>query len=179
MDHIDIPGLFAIIAEKVMDRVGFPVYFDYGHYDAVNKNLVNKDGAITNKDKYPLIWLVTPFDQRTSYRQDYYCELSGLDILVLTSTDPDSSISAKVDANYKPILWPIVRALFTEIADSGLFQVLSEDAIPYDYMKDWYYQSGINGKSNLFNDTIDAVQVRNLRLRLNETKPDKYRILNN
>ena len=179
---VNIPSLFEACAAKVNTTYStratdpFSVFFDYGHYDAVNKNLVNKDGSITMKDKYPLIWLVTPFEQRHAVSQDYYCELSGLDILVLTSTDPDSSLADKVAGNFEPRLWPIVRELFKQIADSGLFQVLSEDAITYDYMKDWFYQSGLNGKNNLFNDTIDAVQIRNLRLRVNESVPEKFNL---
>jgi hypothetical protein len=181
MEHIDIPSLFASLAPKSAERVAFDVSFDYGHYDAVNKNLVNKTGAISeeNRAKYPLIWLVTPFEQRFNPKGDSYCELSGLDILVLTKTDPDASLDAKIAANFQPVLWPIVRALFVEIADSGLFQVLSDDAIPYDYMKDWFYQSGLSGKNNLFNDTLDAVQIRNMRLKVNEKKTDRNRILNN
>jgi hypothetical protein len=168
-ETIYIPDLFASLITKISAQVGFTVYFDHGHYDAVNKNLVYKDKSIDNKDKYPLIWLVEPFDQRTASNQDYNCELSGLDILILMGTNADDSIDERKTKYFTPKLWPVARALKKQMVDSGLFQLLSDESIPYDYMKDWYYQSGLSGKNNLFNDIIDAVQIKNLRLRVNPT----------
>jgi hypothetical protein len=178
---IDIPALFKTCADEVHQFFStrtvdpFNVYFDYGHYDAVNKNLVQKEESITMKDKYPLIWLVTPFSQTTDRRQDYYCELSGLDILIMMGTNPDDSVAARTDKYFKTRLWPIRQEMKRQIADSGLFQVLSEDAIPFDYEKDWHYQSGADGKDNLFNDYIDATQIKGLRLRVNDLVPDGYK----
>jgi hypothetical protein len=175
-----IPGLFETIAGKVNNTFStrvqdpFTVYFDYGHYDAVNKNLINKDGSITQKDKYPLIWLITPFGQNPpSLKQDFDCELTGLDFLFVIGTNEEDSISERVDKYFKPRLWPIVQEFKNQIDSSGFFQVLCPDAIPYDYMKDWYYQAGYSGKNNLFNDHIDAVQIKNMRLRVNESVPNE------
>ncbi len=178
---IDIPSLFKSIAQKVnlhfSTRVvkPFQVSFDYGHYDAVNKNLLNKEGSITLKNaKYPLIWMITPFEQKTDRRQDHYCELSGLDFLILTNTSMEESIETRVEKYFKPVLWPVIERFKSEISDSGLFQVLSVDAIPYDYQKDWHYQSGLSGKGNLFNDYIDAVQIKGIRLKVNELVPEGF-----
>lgn len=169
---IDIPSLFAQLVSDASEALELDVYFDYGHYDAVNKNLVNKDGSITMKDqKYPLVWLITPFETRTNSRQDYACELSGLDILVLTNTGENISIPDRIENYFKPILWPIVQELKVQMVESGFFQLLDPGAIPYDYEKNWYYQGSVNGKTNLFNAYIDAVQIKNLRLKVNDLVP--------
>jgi hypothetical protein len=183
---IDISELFRAVANRV-DQVlstravdPFHVYFQAGHYDAVNKVLISKEGSITQKGtKYPLIWMVTPFEQKRDPKQDYYCELSGLDILILTGSNEDDSIDARTAKYFIPRLWPIRQEFKKQLVDSGLFQLLSPDAIPFDYEKDWYYHSGVNGKANLFNDCIDATQIKGLRLRVNEPVPAQDKIFSN
>jgi len=182
VEKIHIPDLFKAIAEKVNARFStrtedpFDVYFDYGHYDAVNKNLINKDGSISMKDqKYPLIWMITPFDEKTSAKHDYYAELSGLDFLIMVETSQDETIPERIAKYYVPRIYPILREFFHQIEASGFFQVLSADAIPYDAIKDWYYHSNSSG-TNLFNTHIDSTQVKNIRLRVNESVPDDHLI---
>lgn len=183
-NSIDIPALFKTCAQRVHAKLSVAevnptaVNFDYGHYDAVNKNLVSADESITNKDKkYPLIWMITPFEQRFDIRQDYYCELSQLDFLILKNIAPNESIADQTENHFKKNLWPIWEEFKKQLCDSGLFQILSEDAIPFDYVKDWHYQSGVGGNRNLFNDFIAAVQVKGLRLRVNEALPERNQIL--
>lgn len=169
MAHINIPSLFSTCAERVFEALDMEGFFDYGHYDAVNKKLVSKSQSITDKTRYPLIWMITPFSERKKSDQDYYCELSGLDLLILTGTTEGESIETRVEKYFEPTLWPIWEELKKQLCDSGFFQILSPDSIQYDEVKDWFYQAGVQGKTNLFNDFIDAVQVKNLRLRVNET----------
>ena len=179
---IDIPLLFQAVAAKVKTGFStrtedpFKVFFDWGHYDAVNKNLYSKSKAVHDKTRYPLIWMVTPFDERSNPKQDYYCELSGLDFLFLMGTIGTDSMEKTTGKAFQPRLWPVVDAFKEAIADSGYFQVLSADAIPYDYQKDWYFKSVGEGKGNLFNDYIDAVQLKNVRLRVNEWIGDRVKI---
>jgi hypothetical protein len=167
--HVNIPSLFKACAERTFEALDMSGFFDYGHYDAVNKNLVSKSQAITDKIRYPLVWLVTPYAEKRDPRQDYYCELSGLDILILTNSLESESIETRVTKYFEPLLWPIWEELKNQLYRSGFFQILSPDAIAHDEVKDWFYQSGLQGKANLFNDYIDAVQIKNIRLRVNET----------
>lgn len=183
-ERIDIPALFKSVAERVNTYFSgrpvdpFDVYFAHGHYDAVNKDLIDKDGGTSTKNaKFPLIWMVTPFDQRFDKRYDYYCELSGLDFLFLMNSSYDETIDQRIENYYKPRLWPIVERFKIEIDNSGLFyDILSPESIPYEYIKDWYFNGNLGGKGNLFNDFIDAVQIKGLRLRINETVPEGFQI---
>lgn len=183
-ERINIPDLFKVCAQRVHNTFStrvedpFPVYFDHGHYDAVNKNLVSVDESITAKDqKYPLIWMITPFEERIDPRQDYYCELHGLDILILMGISAGEPIAGQTEKYFKPRLWPILEEFKKQLCDSGLFQLLSPEVIPYEYVKDWHYQSGVAGGRNLFNDFIAAVQIKGLKLRVNEAVPGYDQIL--
>jgi hypothetical protein len=176
---IDIPQLFKQCADEVNEVFStrqqdpFSVYFQFGHYDAVNKTLIQKGESISMKGQtFPMIWMVTPFSQRTDPKQDHYCELSGLDFLILTTIKEGESIDDQTENRFKKYLWPITEEFKSQIEASGLFNVLSADAISMDYQKDWHYQSGLSGKNNLFNDQVVAVQLKNVRLRVNELIPD-------
>ncbi len=176
---IDIPALFKQCADKVntvfsnREQNPFNVYFQHGHYDAVNKVLVQKGESLSAKGtKFPLIWMITPFEQKSDIKKDYYCELSGLDFLILTPVVEGESIDQQVEKYFKKFLWPIAEEFKEQIADSGFFNVLSADSIEVDYEKDWQYQSGTTGKSNLFNECLAAVQLKNVRLHVNELVPD-------
>lgn len=179
---ISIPALFKIIVDRVsavmVDRpVGTYVHFDYGVYDVVNKNLISKEQSRTMKNmKYPLIWLVTPIQQVKPRAADYYCELPDLQILILMGTEKDISEQERESATFGPFLRPIYDELLNQIDRSCFFQVLSTEAIIHDY-KEWSYGSTTDGKTHLFNDYIDAIQIKKMRLFVNETVPNKFKLL--
>lgn len=178
-ETIDIPALFKQCADAVNTVFStraqnpFNVYFQHGHYDAVNKVLIQKGESISLKaTKFPLIWMVTPFQKKDDAKYDYYCELSGLDFLIMMPVIEGESIDDQTEKYLKPFLWPIVEEFENQIVASGLFNVLSPEGIPSDYKKDWHYQSGLTGKNNLFNECIVAVQIKNMTVHVNELVPD-------
>lgn len=175
---IDIASLFKTCADRVNAFFStraenpFNVYFESGHYDAVNKTLVQKGESLSFKNqKFPLVWMITPFEQKTN--ASCYCELSGLDFLIITTIKEGESLSEQTENRFKNYLWPIREQFKSEIEASGFFNVLSADAIPMDYEKDWHYQSGLSGKNNLFNDQVVATQMKGVRLHVNEALPEK------
>lgn len=178
-DSINIPALFKACADEVNTVFSsravesFSVYFEHGHYDAVNKVLIQKGESITLKNaKFPLIWMITPFDQKKDPKKDYYCELSRLDFLILIPVNEGESIDTQVTKYFTKFLWPIREEFKEQIAASGSFNLCSADSIQIDYEKDWHHQSGISANKNLFNECIAAVQLKNVRLHVNELVPD-------
>lgn len=187
MNVIVIPDLFKDIAEKVHNvlstRVNdpFPVYFDYGHYSEVTRNLTTKDGSISQRDKkYPLIWLVMDFVEKAGDLSDGYCELPDLQILIATVTRPEISTPERIEQNFKPRLIPVYSELMYQIEASGYFSIGEAEAIPHERILRPYWggQDALgNGKENLFNDFIDAIQIRKLKLKVNEEVCDTFNIL--
>jgi hypothetical protein len=174
----NIPDLFADIAAKVDEALfsrdvdPFHVYFDYGHYAEVTRNLTNKDGGVTTKNKkYPLIWLVMDFVERRG-ELNFPVQLPDLHILIATKTDVDSTTPKRIASNFKPRLYPIYRELLYQMGQSGYFTVTEPETIPHEKIDRpfWGGQdvNGANGVANLFNDHIDAIQVRKIKLFVNE-----------
>lgn len=165
---INIPGLFKTVADRVNNALDFDVFFAHGVYDSVKKELIQKDGSITMKgQKYPLIWLVTPVLQDHLPLSDAAAILPDVQVFILMGTDADWTEDENIEKCFAPYLRPIYDRFLMEIERSGLFQVLSADAIPHE-MKEWTYQKTTDGKVNLFNDYISAIQIRRMRLLVNE-----------
>lgn len=186
MDIIIIPDLFKVVAAKVNDVLStratdpFPVYFDYGHYTEVTRNLTNKDGSISQKEKkYPLIWLVMDFVEKAG-DITAYCELPDLQILITTVTTPEITAAQRIEKTFKPRLIPVYSELMEQIEQSGYFSVSDSEAIPHERILRPYWggQDGFgNGNTNLFNDFIDAIQIRKLKLVVNESVCDTFNLL--
>lgn len=188
MTSIHIPDLFqtivgkvnAVFSTRVIDP--FPVFFDYGHYVEVTRNLTQKDASISQKDKkYPLIWLVMDFDEDFGSIDDGYCDLPALQILITVPTQPAITTPERVEKNFRPRLYPIYDELINQIFQSGLFQVINPENIKHRRTLRPYWggqDSQGNGTANLFNDFIDAIQIRNLQLKVNESVCDTFNILN-
>lgn len=167
---IFIPGLFEQIVAKVQARLSTPVFFDYGHYVEVTRNLTQKDASITQRDKkYPLIWMVMDFVERYGDINYDYCQLPDLQFIIAVPTTAAMTTRDRIDKNFKPVLYPIYDAFKEEILESGMFS----NADPLDHEKIdrpyWGGQDNMgNGTVNLFNDFIDAIQIRRLKLNVNE-----------
>lgn len=181
MALINIPKLFASVVDRVATTFStrledaFDVFFDFGHYVDVLKNLSLKDNSITNKgNKYPLIWLVMDFPEQFGPDQIGYCLLPKIDLLIVMPTRPDLSTSERITQSFEPRLYPIYEELLNQIASSGLFLEQSVGELKHEKIDRPYWgmqdQLG-NGSANLFNDYIDAVQIRGLRLNVNRAKP--------
>lgn len=184
---INIPALIKEVAERVNAVLAyraqdpFPVQFDFGHHAEVVKNLKEKDAAITDSSrlKYPLIWLVMDFPEVFSGgNTDYYCELPALQLLIVLDSNKDDSTAARYEKYFIPRLYPIYEELKQQLVNSGYFTLLSPEAIPHEKIDRPYWggQDSGDGKANLFNDFTDCIQIRKLKLFVNDSVPDRFRI---
>lgn len=168
-----IPDVFKSIADKVATK--HTCFFSYGHYADVVKELQDKDGSITLKgSKYPLIWLVYDIKEIHGKVINEQSELQNVQILLATPTDINNTIVQRMDNNIKPILYPIYDELMLQIANSGFFTQCVVSKIEHEKIDRPYWggggNEGSNGSANLFNDYIDAIQIRNLTLNLKRKK---------
>lgn len=171
---IHIPTLFENIVAKVDAELNTGtspkrVYFDYGHYVDVTRNLGDKDKSISQKgDKYPLIWLVMDFEERFGGEEYEYCELPDLQFIIAVPTKPAINARKRTEETFTPTLYPIYEEFKKQIAYSGYFgnaEPLEHTKIDRPY---WGGQDGLgNGQANLFNDFIDAIQLKRVRLNVN------------
>ena len=163
-----IPDLVRDVVAKVATTLQTQVYYDYGHYSEVVKNMDEKDKSYTNKAKYPLVWLVMDFEETMGGKSGDYAELN-LQLIIATDTNAEYTMQERRDKSYLPVLYPIYAELLNQFSLSKVFKTaykISHTKIDRPY---WGVQSGLgNGTGNLFNDFIDAIQIKNLKVNVKE-----------
>lgn len=165
-----IPDLVGEVVAKTSTAIGKDVYYDYGHYQEVVKNLDEKDKSIVNKAKYPLVWLVMDFEERMSSKSGAYAEVD-LQLIIAIDTSVTYTMQDRRDINFLPVLYPLYAELLNQFSINKSFSnpyFMEHTKIDRPY---WGVQSGLgNGTANLFNDFIDAIQIKGLRLNVNVKK---------
>jgi hypothetical protein len=171
LETADIAYMFRTVAIRVNSaleaKLNRPVFFEHGVYDAVNRALVNRANGISEKRKYPLIWLVTPVRQ-VKAKTDGICELPDLQLFILMDWADGLSEDEYVNKVFQPYLRPIYRELLHQIDNSYFFQVLSVEGIPHE-MTEWSLTASTPGVVRLFDDKVCAIQIKGMRLIVNES----------
>jgi hypothetical protein len=180
----NIPALFGAVAAKVHNVLStratdpFAIYYDYGRYLEITRRLTEKGKGITDKTRrFPLIWLVIPFKE-TYGNTGEVCELTDLQIIIATQTEPDSTTPDRMVDTFTPRLFPIYDELIKQIKNSGFFSEIGYD-VPHVKINQPYWDGKESGNSaaNMFNEFIDAIQLKGIRLTVNETTCDRFRLI--
>lgn len=173
---IYIPEMFAEIVDNLNQHIniGYTSKFSYGHYADVVKELKQIDGAINGYVKYPLIWLVMDYVEKTTEALDEECELHNIQILIVCDTDANYSMTERMNVSFKSKLYFIYKQLLKEIVHSGYFKQSVVSKLSFEKIDRPYWggggENGSNGAANLFSDYVDAIQIRNLSLNLKRIK---------
>lgn len=178
-EQLNIPGLFKQIVDKVNTTFStrltspFNVYFYYGVHDVVKKQLQTLDESIFMKDlKFPMIWLVTPIAENCPAGAEYACDLTDVMVLICMKSDSTSSNDARNTSIFETYIRPIYEELKKQMDNSYFFTITSSNSIPHE-VREWPYHSGTeaaSGKMNLFDDFIDCLQIRRMRLQVNHSQ---------
>lgn len=139
-----------------------PVYYMYGH----PKEIAIRLQELTNSPseahkKFPLIILFTDITIDKSLIGFYGS--TSLRMLIANFTLPEYTSVQRTEINFKPILHPIKKELLNQIDRHSLFTY--EDELTYKETDMYYYGSRINDK-NIFNDHIDAIELRDIQLNI-------------
>lgn len=139
-----------------------PVYYMYGHPMEINNRLQKlTDSPTEGSKKFPLIILFTDITIDKSV-VGFYGSVS-LRMLIANFTLPEYISEQRTEINFKPILHPIKKELINQIDRHDRFTY--EDELIYKETDMYYYGSEIN-KANIFNDRIDAIELRDIKLNI-------------
>jgi hypothetical protein len=139
-----------------------PVYYMYGHPKEIAIRLQELSNSPTEGNKkFPLIILFTDITIDRSLVGFYGS--TQLRMLIANFTLAEYTSVQRTEINFKPILHPIKKELLNQIDRHSRFTY--EDELSYKETDMYYYGSQINDK-NIFNDRIDAIEIRDLKLNI-------------
>lgn len=145
------------------------VHYDYGHPLEIIKTLAQKDKSDSYVfKKYPLVALFQDFKETTSTADGIQGLIEvELHLIIASGTKPDYKAKERYTHNFKPILNPIYLKLLQGIYKSGKFLVYNSDRVVHNKFDRLYWgNAGLYGnRKNIFNDFLDVIEIRNLRLK--------------
>lgn len=135
-------------------------YFDYGTRRTINVKLMEKNGGEFAYQKYPLIALRLPIEVRV----ERGVASVDVNILIANFTDRHYRPEDRIVNVFEPILWPLAKLFISRIKASGEFLGFDPD---YSQIDRLFYgtETGEENIANIFDDPLDAVEIRNLRLK--------------
>lgn len=161
-----IPDLIGAVVAKVNTALEsrptdpHSVYFDFGHHEEVLKQLIYKEQNPGKPQKYPLIWLVTPFAEERDQLHIY--GVATLHFVIAHYTSNTYSMPERRDNVFLPILYPVYHELLKQLKLSQSFVTvgqLSQIKTDIQYAK-------VDEGRNLFNDFVDVVDVKNIKIQV-------------
>jgi hypothetical protein len=172
-----IPDIFAEVVTRVATALDQDVFFDFGRHSDVTKKLVQKNGAITEekRTKYPLIWMVTDFEEKSSKDPVIYKELPNLRFIIATGTDKNYTMEQRRDKTFLPTLYPIYKEFLNQLSKTKVLGRPSTSQLDHSKFDRPYWggqPDGGGSDANMFSDNVDAIEIRGLSLKVKTLKPD-------
>ena len=147
------------------------IRFDYGHWveltgrvDQINNNPMPAERAKSNN---PMVLLLedTPIERGNT---GYY-GTGNFTLLICKATQSKYTSQEREEVNFTPYLFPIYDELIHQIASYVGF--VTTNQVPHTMTpRKWLGRIGLYGQEgNIMNDFLDAVEISNLRLTINNT----------
>lgn len=163
--HPYIVDMFGTIVANVTTNLGYPVNYLYGHPIEIISQLQEMSKGANKANRFPVVCLFQDFDEKKGAGQ--LTEVS-LNIIIANMTKPDYVAPQRYAKNFKPYLYPIYDELLYQI--SNTFAVADMSMIEHTKTDRLFWgKSALYGnEGNTFNDFLDAIELTNLKLSLNQ-----------
>ncbi len=160
---------------QAVDSVTFPVIgkhinFMYGHYLEIVDRLAQMTGSLNIEDrqgKYPLVALFQDFPEEREPEAGIYSRVM-LNMIIANITEPNYTAQQRYDNNFKLVLYPIYREFLHQMARPQFKSVMvpADERIEHTKIDRVYWgREGLyGGSANVFNDYLDGIEIKNLKL---------------
>lgn len=145
------------------------VHYEHGHIREIVHTLTHKDQVMeTRMSRYPLVALIQDFPERVSDQPGIQSDVT-LNLILAKMTDQNYRASERYEFNFKPFLYPLYSELMHEIWRHPSIMAKSADQIQHTKIDRVFWgREGVYGsEANIFNDWIDCIEIRDLRLKIN------------
>lgn len=144
------------------------VHYLHGHPLEIIETLGQRDKSDTYVfKKYPLIALFQDFPESMNQTTGIPHE-PRLHMIIARATRPEYKAPERYGYNLRPVLYPIYSELLHQLHHHPAFTSESAWKIPHTKTDRLYWgREGLWGNdSNIFNDWIDCIEIRDLRIKV-------------
>jgi hypothetical protein len=152
-------------------------YVEYGHMVEISNTLKARNTATgtLQYQKYPLIAL--KLDVESDYiGQGNTFNYSDISIFLVNITDKTYKAKDRLEKNFDPVLYPLYEKFITALKRHPSIRITNElDNTKHSKIDRFFWgsQDNDNSTKNIFNDYLDAIEIRNLELSINNKKCKK------
>jgi hypothetical protein len=170
---IIIEEIIGEVVKAVKTRLGRDVFYSYGHIREIAETLINHGKTHQYAvQKYPRVMLLCDFRETEPETGDYEA-VATVQILIVAGSNPTFRAEDRIEKVFKPVLIPIYEELMGELKHNTPYvSVIGE----WERIKRYYLSGALNdavrtlgvGSQNvksLFNDHLDGIEIRNLKLK--------------
>lgn len=151
------------ILRKVQVNLGISVLnYQYGTIEELNETLAQwtKDPDFAQR-KFPLVWLVQPFTLKRGFTDVFAKVDGGLRLFIIVGTEADIKAKDRMRDKFKPIIYPIIRQLMTELNNDNAIQFEFNRALQ---ITDRYW---FTEQQNEITDKVDCAEISGLQIAIN------------
>jgi hypothetical protein len=145
--------LVALMPNLITDSGSFPIRYDWGTIDVLNKFLITKE----NVSKYPLIWLVT--DSREQDRIRNTVSSKARFILATRSVNVDEFNEFQYKNDYAKILNPVYDNFIKLLERSTTSTILSEKH-ECEIVPNYSFDKNKDGLITIWNALVIDIEVK-------------------
>lgn len=168
----ELPYLPALLKEVVQrtsavlsdagQTTPFEVSFAYGLTSQVWKELADDVHTL------PMVWLVMGFDENIGRNPGDFYE-TPVQLLIMSETEPEWTMAQRETQTLNRYLFPIYHELLKQISTTKAFGMPGREKMTHTRTIRPYWGGGepnSPNKENLFKKFVDAIEIRNLQLKV-------------
>lgn len=160
-------------SEKVNNIIGSDVFYQFGHITEINNTLQSySKTAEFREQKYPAIFLLQDFAEKMGIDAKTETQVK-LQLLIVAGSDKNYRAADRYEKVFKPILYPIYDTFIKTLNKDGRHLDVPYDGISHEKIDRLLLSDALvettKGRANLFNDHLDAIEIRNLQLTILKT----------
>jgi len=166
---------------KAYDSAITAVHYLYGHPLEIINTLGQYESGTTKKfDKYPLVAFFLDMPMKRGTELGIYGEATIHMAIIRDCLDPNQTAAERDVTNFEPVLTPIYLELMEQISlRRDLFQLTAREMIRHESIYRYYWgKQGLWGNNkNIFNDWVDCIEIKDLKLKINSNYCPKPAII--
>ena len=136
--------------------------FDHGHpLEIINRVKEYQESDTLKYEAFPRICLLHDFEEKNTFET-----LVSLTILIITDTDPNYTAPQRYTYTLDPILLPLYDLFLENLLEADHVGTTEGNYFKHTKIDRLYWgKNGLYGnQGNIFNDYIDAVEIKDLEL---------------
>ena len=160
-----------IVIEMQID--GYDINYQFGHPKEVQQTLMEQtQDIVTRNQRYPLLTLFLDFTEGIAQSDKDYISEAEVSIVIVNETDRNYKAAERLEHSFKAVLWPLYKVFILKCEMSPLFDVDAKFRIPHNKRDHYFYSADDAKDQNVFAAYLDAVEITNMDLKLQDTGCD-------